>query len=112
MRKLLSLLVIVLATSVAPASQSADAPRSTFASDRLARIDQALQQYSARTASRAWLRWCCATASRCYERAVGWRDKEAGLRMTTDTIFRIASQTKAITSAAILMLRGGGKDRL
>jgi CubicO group peptidase (beta-lactamase class C family) len=39
-----------------------------------------------------------------YERAFGWSDKEAGRRMTTDTVFRIASQTKALTSAAILLL--------
>ncbi len=44
-----------------------------------------------------------------YERAVGWSDKEAGRRMTTDTIFRIASQTKAITSAAVLALVEEGK---
>ena len=28
------------------------------------------------------------------ERAFGWRDKEASRKMTVDTIFRIASQTK------------------
>jgi CubicO group peptidase (beta-lactamase class C family) len=39
-----------------------------------------------------------------YEKAFGWSDKEAGRRMTTDTIFRIASQSKAITSAAIMQL--------
>ena len=39
-----------------------------------------------------------------YEKAFGWADKEAGRRMTTDTIFRIASQTKALTSAAIMQL--------
>ena len=44
-----------------------------------------------------------------YERAFGWSDKEAGRRMTTNTIFRIASQTKAITSAAILALVEEGK---
>ena len=44
-----------------------------------------------------------------YERAFGWSDKEAGRRMTTDTIFRIASQTKAITSVAILSLVEEGK---
>lgn len=44
-----------------------------------------------------------------YERAFGWADREAGRRMTPDTIFRIASQTKAITSAAILMLVEEGK---
>src|SRR5262245_45970573 len=44
-----------------------------------------------------------------YERAVGWSDKEAGRKMTTDTIFRIASQTKAITSVAVLQLMEEGK---
>jgi CubicO group peptidase (beta-lactamase class C family) len=44
-----------------------------------------------------------------YDRAFGWSDKESGRRMTTDTIFRIASQTKALTSAAILALLEEGK---
>ena len=44
-----------------------------------------------------------------YESAVGWADKEAGVRMAPDTIFRIASQTKAITSVAILSLMEEGK---
>jgi CubicO group peptidase (beta-lactamase class C family) len=39
-----------------------------------------------------------------YEKAFGWADKESGRRMTVDTIFRIASQTKALTSAAIMQL--------
>ena len=49
------------------------------------------------------------TASPVYERAFGWSDKEAGRRMATDTIFRIASQTKAFTSVAILSLMEEGK---
>ena len=44
-----------------------------------------------------------------YERAVGWADKEAGTKMAPDTIFRIASQTKALTSVAILALMEEGK---
>jgi CubicO group peptidase (beta-lactamase class C family) len=47
-----------------------------------------------------------------YERAVGWADKEAGTRMAPNTIFRIASQTKAITSTAILALMEEGKLNL
>ncbi len=47
-----------------------------------------------------------------YERAVGWSDKEAGRRMTTDTVFRIASQSKALTSVAILQLMEEGKIAL
>ncbi len=109
MRRSLSLLVIVLATSVASASQSADAPRSTFASDRLARIDQALQQYVGEDRVAGIVALVLRDGKPVYERAVGWRDKEGGARMTTDTIFRIASQTKAITSTAILMLMEEGK---
>lgn len=44
-----------------------------------------------------------------YERAIGWRDREAKTPMRLDTIFRIASQTKAITSAATLRLLEEGK---
>lgn len=36
--------------------------------------------------------------------AYGWRDREAGDRMEKDDIFRIASQTKALTSVGIMML--------
>ena len=35
---------------------------------------------------------------------VGLRDVEAGLPMTRDTLFRIASMTKPVTSVAALML--------
>ena len=41
--------------------------------------------------------------------AVGWADIEAGRRMTTDTIFWIASQTKPITAVALMMLAEHGK---
>lgn len=44
-----------------------------------------------------------------YERAVGWRDRDAKVPMTANTVFRIASQTKALTSAAVLMLMEEGK---
>jgi len=44
--------------------------------------------------------------------AFGWRDKEAKAAMKTDTIFRIASMTKPITSVAIMMLYEDGKLQL
>ena len=43
---------------------------------------------------------------------VGQRDVEAGLPMEPDTIFRIASMTKPITSVGALMLVEAGKLRL
>lgn len=44
--------------------------------------------------------------------AVGWRDVEARLPMERDTIFRIASMTKPITSTAAIMLMEEGKFAL
>lgn len=109
MRKAITLLVLVLAAGAAVASQSADARRSTLAPERVARIDQALQQYVDENRVAGAVGLVLRDGKPVYERAVGWRDKEAGRRMTPDTIFRIASQTKAITSTAILMLMEEGK---
>jgi len=44
-----------------------------------------------------------------YERGVGWADREANRPMTPDAIFRIASESKPITSVAILQLAEAGK---
>ena len=44
-----------------------------------------------------------------YERAFGWADVEAHRKMTSDAIFRIASQSKALTSTVILSLLEEGR---
>ncbi len=44
-----------------------------------------------------------------YLEAVGFRDKAAGVPMTTDTIFSIASMTKPLTSVGALMLVEEGR---
>ena len=87
------------------------APQSTsgLSADRLQRIDRALQQYVDENRLAGAVALVLRDGRTVYERAFGWSDKEAGRRMTTDTIFRIASQTKAITSAAILSLVEEGK---
>jgi len=109
MRRPLSLLVLVLAATAAVASQSTDGRRLALAPDRLARVDQALQQYVDENRVAGIVALVLRDGKPVYERAFGWRDKEAQRRMTTDTIFRIASQTKALTSTAILMLVEEGK---
>ena len=43
-----------------------------------------------------------------YEEAVGYGDAVTGKALTTDAIFRIASQTKAIVSVAVMMLQEDG----
>ena len=40
--------------------------------------------------------------------AVGWRDIERGAPMETDTLFRIASMTKSVTSVAVMQLYESG----
>ena len=40
--------------------------------------------------------------------AVGWRDMARGAPMETDTLFRIASMTKAVTSVAAMQLYEAG----
>lgn len=44
----------------------------------------------------------------CYYEA-GYRDKAAGKKMTRDTIFRLYSMTKPVTSAAVMILLQEGK---
>ncbi len=82
---------------------------SRLSAQRLARLDRVFQQYvdDGRIAGGVGL--VLKDGTTVYHRAFGWSDKEAGRRMTTDTIFRIASQTKAFTSVAVLSLLEEGK---
>ena len=93
--------------AVQPAPPPATAAR--FSTERLARIDAVLQQYVDENRIGGAVGFVLQDGHVVYERAVGWADKEAGVRMAPDTIFRIASQTKAITSVAILSLMEEGK---
>jgi CubicO group peptidase (beta-lactamase class C family) len=80
-----------------------------LAPERTARIDRLLQQYVDQNKVAGAVALVLRDGKPVYERAVGWSDKEAGRRMTPDTLFRIASQTKAITSTAVLALVEEGK---
>ena len=44
-----------------------------------------------------------------YHKSFGYKDPDKETPLTNDAIYRIASQTKAITSAAIIMLCEEGK---
>ena len=103
MRTALLLVVAVLtATLTAQSPHGLKSAPGTFDPARSAVIDRALQRYvdSGRVAGIVAL--ALQDGQVVYEKAFGWADKEAGRRMTPDTIFRIASQSKAITSAAVM----------
>ena len=109
-------LALSIAPGNAPAQSATNAPpartQSGFAVDRLARIDQFLQRYVDNNEIAGAVLLVLRDGRPIYERAVGWADKESGRRMTTDAIFRIASQSKAITTTAILVLVEEGRISL
>jgi CubicO group peptidase (beta-lactamase class C family) len=94
-------------------TQAGSAPRAAngFSAERLARIDRFMQSYVDEHKVAGAVGLVLRNGSVVYEKAVGWSDMEAGRRMTPDALFRIASQTKAITSVAIMIAGGRGEDR-
>jgi CubicO group peptidase (beta-lactamase class C family) len=93
----------------AAAQNRPDDDRPGFSQQRLARIDSVFQGLVARAEIAGAVVLILRDGEPVYERAFGWADREAGRRMTMDAIFRIASQTKALTSVAALMLMEEGR---
>ncbi|HKE95808.1 MAG TPA: serine hydrolase domain-containing protein [Povalibacter sp.] len=106
--RVLTLLVTGLALSL-PALADGGATASAVSAERLTRLDGLLQQYVDENRIAGAVALVLRDGQPVYERAVGWSDKEAGRRMSTDTLFRIASQSKALTSVAALLLMEDGK---
>ena len=102
-----SLFPLVLA--LAAYGQPSPKPALSLSPTRLARIDRVLQKYIDDNRVAGAVALVLQDGKPVYEHAFGWADKEAGRKMTPDTIFRIASQTKAFTSAAVLALVEEGK---
>src|SRR4051812_7269476 len=73
-----------------------------FSPDRLRRLDQALHRYVDDGRVAGVVALVMHDGKPVYDTAIGWADKEAGVRMQPDTLFRIASQSKAITSVMAL----------
>ena len=97
--------VIVTAQKVIPAVPET----AGFSSERLARIDREMNDW----VQKGWMQGGTAIIIRngkiVYHKAAGYNDLEAKTPMQKDNIFRIASQTKAITSVAIMILFEEGK---
>ncbi len=80
-----------------------------FSAERLQRIDKVVQQYI----DSGWIAGAISLVAKdgkiVYYKAAGYDDKANNKPMQKDEIFRIASQTKAITSVAVMMLFEEGK---
>jgi CubicO group peptidase (beta-lactamase class C family) len=80
-----------------------------FSSDRLARIDSTMNRW----VKDGWINGAVGFIARdgkiVYYKATGYNNLETKEKLKEDGIFRIASQTKAITSVAVMMLWEEGK---
>lgn len=80
-----------------------------FSAQRLTKLDNAMKEW----ADKGWMNGAVALVIKngkiAYYNGVGYNDIDAKQKMPKEGIFRIASQTKAITSVAIMMLFDEGK---
>jgi CubicO group peptidase (beta-lactamase class C family) len=104
-------LILIFAYSCTQTSQQKGAsPVSAKVSeDRLTRIDKMLQQ----SIDSGWIAGAVGFIARdgkiVYNKSFGMNDIEKKSQLRRDDIFRIASQTKAVTSIAVMMLFEEGK---
>ncbi|MYB05772.1 MAG: beta-lactamase family protein [Gemmatimonadetes bacterium] len=79
-----------------------------FVPGRLERIGALLEDYVAGASLPGAVVAVLRDGAVVYEEAVGYSDVDAAERLEVDAIFRIASQTKAIVSVAVMMLQEDG----
>jgi CubicO group peptidase (beta-lactamase class C family) len=101
---------ILLAPSVFAQSLSVAPPEELgFSTTRLERLTHAMQSYVEDGLMAGAVVLVARHGQIAYVKAFGKQDLASGTPMTEDTIFRIASQTKAIVSAGILILQEEGR---
>jgi CubicO group peptidase (beta-lactamase class C family) len=83
-----------------------------FSSERLGRIDSLFQKFVDQRAIAGVTALVARKGKIVYFRSTGYNDLENKVPLEKDAIFRIASQTKAITSVAIMMLFEEGRISL
>lgn len=84
----------------------------SFDTGRLARIDDYMNQAVADDVMVGGMAKILHRGKVVYDQKWGYRDREAKVRMRDDTIFRIYSMSKPITSAAVMILVEEGAIRL
>lgn len=107
----LPLLLVVLAASVSAQTPSLSpvVPESVgLSSDRLSRIDGMMQGYVDRKEAAGAVALVARHGKVAYLKSWGHQDRETGIAMNDDTIFRIYSMSKPVTSVAVMMLHEEG----
>ena len=83
-----------------------------MSAQRLARINVKLQEYVDQAKAPGFITLVARDSEVVHFAACGWRDVENQLPVEENTIFRIYSMTKPITSIALMMLHEEGKFQL
>ena len=83
-----------------------------ISTERLSRVDKVMEKYVAQQEIPGGVTLLARHGKIAHLGTYGMMDVEAGKPMTPDTIFRIASMTKPITSVAVMMLYEEGHFRL
>src|ERR1700761_3335833 len=89
-----------------------DPAEAGFAADRLQRLDDNFARYVDDGRLSGWLLAVSRHGKLVHVSHYGHRDREAGLEVTPDTLWRIYSMTKPITSVAAMMLYEEGRFQL
>jgi CubicO group peptidase (beta-lactamase class C family) len=89
-----------------------DPAEAGFAADRLNRLDDNFARYVDDGLLSGWLLAISRHGKIVHVSHYGHRDKEAGLEVTPDTLWRIYSMTKPVTSVAAMMLYEEGRFEL
>ena len=105
--------VILLAQLTAVAATAQELPRADpaaagFIPERLDRIGLFLDDYTSNGSLPGAVVTILRDGAVVYEKAAGHLDLESGDRMRTNAIFRIASQSKAVVSVAVMILQEDG----
>jgi CubicO group peptidase (beta-lactamase class C family) len=105
-------LTCAVATSEVYAGPSRDREPLRIDRDRLQRVDTVIEDYIARDQFAGAVMYVSRKGRTELLRAYGMQDREAEKQMETDSIFRLASMSKAVTTVAALMLYEEGKFML
>src|SRR2546428_8518130 len=105
----LCLLVIASPSTSIVTAQTRARRQAGFSRDRLARVDGCMQQYVDWGGIGGAVAVVLHDGKVAYQHAAGWSDVESHRPVTVNSLFRIASQTKALTTVAILSLVEEGK---
>ena len=113
----LLLLSVILTAAVsssvtAQKRQAADPETLGLSSERLARIDKAMQEDIDQKKTGGIIVLIARHGTIAYHKAFGMADIESGKKMKTDSLFRLYSMTKPVTSVALLTLFEEGKFQL